>query len=87
MDSVRMLVGRLRDLLGDVHDAAIGMGFRHPGEACCAGDRLARNRAHEHGQPIDLRACRTNEVGVAGMVGKKLSEYQAAARDVWRVGH
>ena len=51
----RVLVGRLRDLLGDVHDAAIGMGFRHPGEAGRARDRFTRGI--EHTSTVSTSTC------------------------------
>ena len=50
----RMLVGSLRNLLGDVHYAAVGMRFRHPGKPYGPGDRFTRNRPDEHRQRIDL---------------------------------
>jgi hypothetical protein len=54
------------------------MSFGDPAMADVTGDRLARDGADEHGKFVHGSSRRTDKVGVAGVVGEELAEYEAA---------
>jgi hypothetical protein len=73
-----MLLRRLREFFGNVHDAAIGMRVRDPPVAQRTIDGLSRERTHEDREFVDLLSRRVDEVCVPGVVREKLSEDEPA---------
>jgi len=71
---VGMLAWLLRQFFRDMNHAAVGMRVADPLEAQASLDGLARDAAYEHEQLVDGLPRGSNEVRMARVIGKELSE-------------